>query len=177
MSRPAPFTQRAQPGLSQARSEGPIGMLVKEGRHFVGSHLPFRSLAGRYRCAGQFLTTLSHLVAAGLSLPIAMRHAVGAAGSAKFEKGVLRTADAIEEGECPNDAWRHSGLPEFAVATVVGNRTAIKSPYRFAHIARPAASVTNAFGVSRCAFQYASFGLSSSFALSVVMPRATASSE
>ena len=86
---------------------------------FVGSHLPFRSVAGRYRSAGQFLTTLSHLVAAGLSLPTAMRRAVGAAGSAKLEKGVLRTADAIEGGESPNDAWCHSGLPRFAVATVV----------------------------------------------------------
>lgn len=85
---------------------------------FLGSQLPLRSRGARYRVAGQFLTTLSHLIAGGQSLPAAMRRSIGAMGSPKMEAGIQRCAAAMEEGVPPNDAWRLSGLPEFAIASV-----------------------------------------------------------
>lgn len=80
------------------------------------SRLVSRSVAGRFRAAGEFLSALSHVVAAGVPLPAAIRRVAGACGNPALQEGVCRAASALEEGVDPERAWRRTWLPELAVA-------------------------------------------------------------
>jgi type II secretory pathway component PulF len=99
--------------LSSLHARGKLGL----GLRAAWSRLVARTAAGRCLAAGNFLAVLSDLVAAGMSLPTAIRRVSPTVGNLELEEGLQAAAAAMEEGHEPDVAWRRTWLPEFAVVT------------------------------------------------------------
>ncbi len=74
--------------------------------------------------AERLLRSVSALVAAGLSLPQALRRSAPATGSARIAKAALAGAELMEAGISAENAWCRTLLPQFAAlraATATGS--------------------------------------------------------
>lgn len=96
------------------------GLLRRLGRDYW-ARLPWCSPAGHLLASEQFLTSLAFLVRGGVTIPTAMRRSVGAAGSPRMEASIRSAAVALDEGASFEDALRSTGLPAFAVASIVAS--------------------------------------------------------
>jgi type II secretory pathway component PulF len=74
--------------------------------------------SGRLLAAREFLAALSHVIAAGVPLPAAIRRVASTAGDERLERDLVRAAAALDEGIGAESAWRRTWLPEFAIVSI-----------------------------------------------------------